>query len=265
MKLLRFLPIVFLILLVPHVLATSQQAYQDYLFQFDLYRQKYSEFTVAKNEYLKFKTLTSQTTALEKTIAMLSQRDLLLRAYLLLLNEKLNEDRGLSSIQRTTYQTLLTNEVVFLEGHSQLVGSIGSLEDATETSQQLESHYNILQASMRQTIGGITLGNLAVLAKQFDIALADARALVDTNRGIFTPQKQATIDRWLLQITNVRSLYQQKIEQITVSTRQFTGSNLDVQNRSLFELKKDVGEARQYLLDGSGYLEELIVALRYAE
>src|SRR3972149_4862635 len=95
MKVMRFLPIVFLILLVPHVFASSQQAYQDYLFQFDIYRQKYSEFTVSKNEYLKSKTLTSQTTALEKTIAMLSFRDLLLRAYLLLLNEKLNEDRGL--------------------------------------------------------------------------------------------------------------------------------------------------------------------------
>lgn len=265
MKVLPFLPIVFLFFLISQVMASSQQAYQDYLYQFDVYRQKHSEFTVAKNEYLKFKTLTSQTTALEKTIAMLSQRDLLLRAYLLLLNEKLNEDRGLSATDRQTYQSLMNNEIVFLEGHSKLVGSIGSLEDATETSRQLESHYNILQASMRQTIGGITLGNLAVFAKQFDIALADARALVDINRGIFTPQKQATIDRWLLQITNVRSLYQQKIEQITASNRQFRGSNLDVQNRTLSELKKDVGEARQYLVDGSGYIGELVNALRYTD
>ncbi|MEK7065670.1 MAG: hypothetical protein AAB961_01640 [Patescibacteria group bacterium] len=265
MKVLRFLPILFLILLVPHVLASSQQAYQDYLYQFDVYRQKYSEFTVAKNEYLKFKTLTSQTTALAKTIAMLSQRDLLLRAYLLLLNEKLNEDRGLLSIDRVTYQTLLTNEVVFLEGHSRLVTSIASLEDASETSQQLESHYSILQASMRQTIGGLSLGQLIVYARVFDTALADARALVDSSRGTFSPQKQATIDRWILQITNVRSLYQQKQEQIARLNAQFKGTSLDEQNSNLSTIKKNVAEARQYLIEGTGYLGELVDALRYED
>lgn len=265
MKVLRFLPIVFLVFLVSHVSASSQQAYQDYLFQFDNYRKKYSEFTVAKNEYLKFKTLTSQTSALEKTIAMLSQRDLLLRAYLLLLAEKLNEDRGLSQTDRQTYQSLINSEVVFLEGHSKLVGSIGSLEDATQTSQQLESHYSILQASMRQTIGGIAIGNLAVFAKQFDIALADSRAFVNINRGIFTPQKQATIDRWLLQITNVRSLYQQKQEQIVTLNGQYKGSSLTGQNTNLTNVKKAVAEARQYLIEGTGYLGELVNALRYED
>lgn len=265
MKVLRFLPIVFLILLVPHIFASSQQAYQDYLFQFDIYRQKYSEFTVAKNEYLKFKTLTSQTTALEKTIAMLSSRDLLLRAYLLLLNEKLNEDQGLLSIERATNQTLLNNEVVFLESHSRLVESIGSLEDASDTSRQLESHYNVLQASMRQTIGGISLGQLAVNAGVFDTALADARVLVDSSRGTFSPQKQATIDRWILQITNVRSLYQQKQEQIARLNSQFKGTSLDLQSSNLSTIKKNVAEARQYLIEGTGYLSELVEALRYAD
>lgn len=253
------------ILLAPQIGATSQQAYQDYLFQFDFYRQKYSEFTVAKNEYQKFGTLTSQSTALEKTIAMLSQRDLLLRAYLLLLNEKLNEDQGLGTIERSTYKTLLTNEVAFLENHSQLVNSIASLEDATETSQQLESHYNVLQASVRQTIGGILLGNLAVGAARFDALFADARSLVNTSRGIFSPQKQATIDRWILQITNVRSLYQQKFEQITRLNAGYKGSSLDQQNTNLGNVKKSVAEARQYLIEGSGYLGELVTALRYED
>jgi len=265
MKLLRFLPIVFLFLFIPLALASSQQAYQDYLFQFDIYRQKYSEFAVAKNEYQKFGTLTSQTTALQKTIAMLAQRDLLLRAYLLLLNEKLVEDRGLLPTERQTYQTLLTNEIGFLESHSRLVESIGSLEDAVETSDDLQSHYNVLQASMRQTIGGISLGNLAVYARSFDTALADARSLVDSSRGTFSPQKQATIDRWLLQIVNIRSLYQQKQEQIARLNSQFKGSSLDQQNTNLNNVKKNVAEGRQYLIEATGYLGELVNALRYED
>lgn len=257
--------LIMLVGLVPVVLASSQQAYQDYLYQSDLYRQKYSEFAVAKNEYLKFKTLTSQATALEKTIAMLAQRDQLLRAYLLLLNEKLNENNGLIITDRQTYQTLLQNEVTFLEGHSKLVESIGSLEDTENVSRQLESHYNILQASIRQTIGGISLGQLASLVKQFDIALADAKALVSTNRGALAPQKQVTIDRWLLQITNVRSLYQQKIDQIQQANALFKGSSLDDQNKTSTEIKKHIAEARQYLFDGTSYLGEMVTALTYVD
>jgi hypothetical protein len=261
---LKFLaPLILFVLFAPVVFASSATAYKDYLYQFDVYRTKYADFKVAKNEYLKFKTLTSQTTALGNTKAMMAQRDELLRAYLLLLNEKLNENAGISETERNTYQTYIRNEVAFLEGHSKLVESIGSLEDATQTSRDLESHYAILSSSMRQTISGISLGDLSVLAKSFDIALADAKALVTTNRGIFPPEKQATLDRWLLQIANVRSLYQQKVDIMRGYEQELRGTNIEEQNQRFAAIKRGVGEARQYLLDGSGYLGELTTALRY--
>ena len=249
----------------PRVQASSQQAYQDYLYQFDTYRQKYSEFTVAKNEYLKFKTLTSQTTALDKTKSMLSQRDLLLRSYLLLLNEKLNEDQGLGSTEKVTYQRLIQNEVKFLEDHSRLVSNIGSLEDSSMVSRELESHYAILGASMRQTITGVSLGKLAVISKRYDQALADATSLIAMYHGIFTPQKQSTINRWLLQITNTKSLYQQKIDTIVSKNTQLVGTSTDGQGQTFSQITKDVAEARQYLVEGSGYMRELMEALRYQD
>src|SRR3972149_6420904 len=154
--------------------ATSSQAYQDYLYQFEVYRQKYSDFQVAKNEYEKFKSLASQTAALEKTKIMLSQRDQLLRAYLFLLNERLNEDQGLNVPEKQQYQTLIKNEVTFLDGHSALVPSIGYLPEAVKVSEELQSHYNVLSRSMRQTIVAISLGQLSVLSKQYDTALQKA-------------------------------------------------------------------------------------------
>src|SRR3989344_5828917 len=90
------LVVILFLTLAGSVFATSQQAYQDYLYQFDLYRQRETDFRVAKTEYEKFRSLTSETTALEKTKLLLAQRDQLLRAYLLVLNEKLNEDKGLT-------------------------------------------------------------------------------------------------------------------------------------------------------------------------
>lgn len=246
-------------------MASSQQAYQDYLFQFDLYRQKNNEFKVAKNEYEKFGSLTSQTAALEKTKLMLAQRDLLLRSYLLLLKEKLNEDRGLSTTEKQLYTRLIDNEIIFLVNHSRLVELIGSLEDANRTSKQLEDHYDILQASIRQTIGGISLGQLAIIAKSYDTALADARALMNTKRSIFSPQKQSTLDRWILQITNTRSLYQQKIDSITQENAQLIGFSIYEQDRTFRNIRKSIGEARQYLVEGSGFLGELVESLRYQD
>jgi len=258
-----FVIFVILVVFVSPIRASSEKAYQDYLYQFDLYRQKYSDFTIAKNEYEKFGSLTSQTTALAKTSAMLSQRDQLLRAYLLLLNEKLNEDRGLPDTQKATYWALTGNEISFLDSHSTLVGSIGSLDDATEVSKELESHYTILGASMRQVITGVSLGQLALLARQYDTALADAKALLTANRGAFSPQKQATVDRWILQITNTRSLYQQKIDSINTKNAQLKGSSTETLDDLFGELKRDLGQAKQYLMEGNRFIGELIETLRY--
>lgn len=256
-------PLVLLVLFVPQSKATSERAYQDYLYQFDLYRQKYSAFAIAKNEYEKFKSLASQTTALTNTSAMLAQRDQLLRAYLLLLNEKLTEDRGLGETQKSTYLTLSTNEIRFLDKHSSLVGSIGSLEDAQNVSRDLESHYTVLQTSIRQTIIGISLGQLAFLARQYDQELADINALITRNRSIFSSQKIATVDRWLLQIANIRSLYQQKIDEVTAKNAQLYGYSIDTLNDKLFAYKKDLGQAKQYLREGNGFMGELIEVIKY--
>lgn len=263
MKRFLFILLLLLMLLVPSIRASSERAYQDYLYQFDLYRQKYSDFTIAKNEYEKFGSLSSQTTTLTNTSAMLAQRDQLLRAYLLLLNEKLNEDRGLIDTQKATYWALTGSEISFLDQHSTLVQSIGSLEDATNVSKELESHYAILGASMRQVITGVSLGQLAVLARQYDTALADAKALLNANRGAFSPQKQSTVDRWILQITNTRSLYQQKIDSINTKNAQLKGSSTETLDDLFGELKRDVGQAKQYLMEGNRFIGELIEALRY--
>lgn len=262
-RIVSFVIFVIFVIFVPRIRASSERAYQDYLYQFDLYRQSYSDFTIAKNEYEKFGSLTSQTKALTKTSGMIAQRDQLIRAYLLLLNETLNEDKGLGDSQKLTYHTLINNEITFLDQHASLVGSIGSLEDATNVSRELESHWAVLGSSMRQTIVGVSLGQLALLGRQFDQTLADAKAIIATSRTSFTPQKQATIDRWLLQITNTRSLYQQKIDSITTTNAHLKGTTIDSLDEAFRQLKRDLGQAKQYLLEGNRFMGELIESLRY--
>ena len=245
--------------------ATSSQAYQDYLYQFEVYRQKYSDFQVAKNEYEKFKSLASQTAALEKTKIMLSQRDQLLRAYLFLLNERLNEDQGLNVPEKQQYQTLIKNEVTFLDGHSALVPSIGSLPDAVKVSEELQSHYNVLSRSMRQTIVAISLGQLSVLSKQYDTALQKAQDIITNRRVVFSPQKQANLDRWLLQIQNKRSLYQQKINAVSSANTTMKPGDVALLDRQFTRLMADLSESKQYMVEGAAFMEELVNSLRYQD
>lgn len=247
------------------VFASSETAYKDYLYQFDQYRTKQNNFKIARTEYLKYKTLLAETTALDTVKAMLSQRDQLLRSYLLLLNEKLNENTGLSSTDKQLYQTQIQNEVRFLETHAHLVPSIGALADATNVSKQLESHYLVLEISIRQTIIALGQGDLLKLNKQYADLFNSLRELAKANAPKSTPQKQGTIDRWLLQINNKQSLFQQKMEQITVANGQIRGNSEQEMDELFVGVQKNLGEAKQYLIEGTSYMQELITLMKYQE
>ncbi len=248
-----------------YIFASTESARKDYIFQFDIYRQKYSEFQVSKNEYAKFKTLTAQATALDKTKSMLGQRDQLLHAYLTLLAEKLAEDQGLPSTTKQLYVTLISNELKFLETHAQTIQSIATLEDATRVSEELSGHYRVLQISIRQILTGLSLGQLSILGNMYDASLRDAQLVMSTYRGTFLPSKQETINRWILQINNKRSFYQQKLDAIASLNAQLDAPDLDELDRKFSEITQKIAEARQYLVEGASFLVELKNALKYKE
>jgi hypothetical protein len=255
----------FLLFFTFPVHASSTQAHQDYLYQFDLYRQTNTNFQVAKNEYVKFKSLSAQADALTKTKVMLIQRDKLLRSYLSLLNEKLNEDQGLTVSTKQLYQTLIKNEITFLDAHVGKIPSAGSLSDATLVSGELESHYKILQIFIRQILAGLTLGQLSILASSYDKTLIDVQKIITTYGNTFPSMKQETINRWILQIKNKRTYYQQKYDTITQQSAQLTADDMRDLDQKYTLITKNIAEARQYLLEGSSFFIELINTLKYTD
>ena len=254
-----------LFLFATPVMATSQQAYQDYLYQFDMYRQKYSDFQVAKNSFDKFKTLESQTQALSATKFMLSQRDLLLHAYLVYLYERVGEQGGITNVNKQLYRSLLESELAFLETQSNLVSSINSIDDATTTSEELEDHYDVLSATIREIIAGISLGQLNVIAQNFDRQVTAAQSLFAQNSGQIPAEKKSTINSWVMQITNKRNLYEQKINEINAAVAGLTDTNdANDLEQKYAEVTMKIGEAKQYLSDCIANLGEVASALQYA-
>lgn len=257
---------VLLLFLATPVFASSDQAYKDYLYQFDVYRQKYNDFQVAKSAYQKFKTLESESTALSSTKFMLSQRDLLLHAYLVYLYERVGEQGGITSVNKQLYQSLLSNELAFLEKQSGLVSSINSLDDATTTSEELESHYTVLSANIRQVIAGIALGQLNVIAQNFDHQVTVAQTLFNNNSTQLPTDKRTTINNWFLAITNKRSLYDQKINEVNADVALLSQSyDVNSLDQNFTDITAKIGEAKQYLSDSIANLGELANALRYVQ
>lgn len=258
-----------LFLLTPFVLAltvqaASAQSYQDYLFQFDLYRQKYNDFQVAKNTYEKFNTLESQSQALSSTKTMLAQRNTLIHAYLLYLYERVGENGGITQSDKQLYLSLLGNELAFLETQNTLVPSINSIEDAVTSSQQLESRYPVLQTTIRKITASISLGQLNIIAQNFDKQVQVAQSLVNQNAPLLTAEKRTVINNWLIQIGSKRSLYQQKIDltATAITALASTTGARDI-DRQYADIVKNIDGAKQYLADAIANLNELSVSLQY--
>lgn len=242
--------------------AASQTAYQDYVFQFDQYRQLFNNFRIALGQYQQFNSLESQQDALDKAKLAIGQRDVVGRTYLLFLNEKLTENPGLLTSETQLNRTLITNEIGYLDGHSTLVQSISSMDDVEKSSQDFTKHYPLMIAGIRQTVIAIQLGYLNYFATQFEQAAKDAQTLIGATRAQVTPAKQAAMDRWLLEISNKRNLYQQKSNAIRTATFKLSGDDME-QSRKFSAIQADLAIARQYIVEGTSFLNELGNALKY--
>jgi len=245
--------------------AASDQAYKDYLFSQDQYRQSFSDFSIAKNEYQKFKTLTSESAAISKTQDMLAKRSLLLRSYLLLLKEKLNEAVSMPPQDKTLYLTLIDNEIQFLETHAKFVNSIATIADATKASQQLESHYLILATSIRQIILGLNASRLQILGQRYSESLSSAQTLLQQSRSEFTLDKQLTLDRWFERMSDKRTLFLQKITAISDLKTQLKASRVEDLDTKYADILKQLSQAKQELSEGTRYTQEFLSTIKYKE
>lgn len=259
-----FLLFVFCFLTLPstRILAASSQAYQDYQFQFDSYRTRLAEFQIAYTQYKQFGSLASQQDALDKVKLLIAQRANAAKTYFLFLNERLNETPALSSGELLVNRAILTNQIAYLDQNIVLAPSISSLDDAGKVSEQFVKNYETMQSGYRQVIASIELGYLNYFAKRFEDLAIKAQALISANRADVTPQKQAVLDRWLLSISNKRSLYQQKANAIRSAIPKLVG-DVREQDRLFIQLQSKFGDARQDLIEAASYLKELETALRY--
>ncbi len=242
--------------------ASSDQAYRDYQFQYDLYRQRVNDYRIAYTQYQQYRSLASQQDAIEKVRLLLAQRAHAAKTYFLFLNEKLSENPGLLATDVSFQRTTISNQIRYMDEFAVLAPSVASLEDATRISEPFVNNYEKMQSSYRQIIVTLELGYLNYFAKRFDEIAVHAQSLVAASRAESLPQKQAVLDRWILSLTNKHTLYEQKASAIRLGIPKITG-DLQEQDRVFLELQTTIGAARQDIVEAASYLKEIETALMY--
>lgn len=254
--------LVILATITPRASASSAQAYTDFQYQFDQYRNRLNEYNQALTNYQQFNSLTSQQETLDKSKLLIAQRSVAAKSYFLFLNEKLNEDPGVGAGEKATVRTTMTNQIALMDKISSEAPPVQSLDDATKLSQVFVKNYFAMQISYRQTIVQLQLGYINYFAGVFDTVASQSQLLINASRGQVSPEKQAVLDRWLLALSTIHSTYQQQYKTIQTALPKIAGDVLE-QDRQFAAEQKTLEAARQNLAEGASYLKELENALRY--
>lgn len=257
------LTVLFSLLFSPStVFAASSQAYQDYTYQFDQYRSALSAFQVSYDQYQQFNSLTAQQDALDKAKRVLAQRDMVARTYFLFLNEKLSENPGLVTSEITQYRSTLTNQIGFLDQHAATAQSLESLSDAGKSAAAFTKNYASMQLSYRTIIVGLSYGYLLYFSEQFDAAAAKAQTVIAAHRQSLSPAKQAVLDRWLVTITNKRSVLGEQLTAIPILAKKMNGDVAE-QDRQFAAIQTKITQAKDQLQAAVSNLKEIETALSY--
>ena len=234
---------------------TFARALNDYIYTFDQYRSAHQQYELKKNEYLKFKTLTSQTDAYIAGLSLLKHRDDAIRTHLTALRLKLAETPGVDPTDRQSKYARIDQEVNWLYAHQTKLNNTNNLTELTRVSQELENRYPNINVLMYQSLIAILKSKQIYLHTQIT---ADYQTL-KTKIGDIKASGEDTdiIDRWLVQAQQRLELSQERQAAATNLAAKFTPQARNLPQDFLnaqFTLK----ESHQYLKETISALQEII-------
>lgn len=253
----RFLPSLFILatgyqLLTAYVLADFDQSYQEFLYQYDKYRTSFVNFQTAKNRYLAYKTLVSQTEALSSTKVFLDERDQVIIAYLhMLLEKNPPEDLNLR----------LQEEIVFYSDHKDKLFSIGSLEEAVIVSGGVKDRYPRTEVLARQIVIKILLSKVQAFENNLEKLEAGFEEKITSLK--LQDKDVTTLERWLVETEKKRLLAHKKLDEAQGMTNKLTPMSSKKTSDDFKKIHALIFEANQYLKEGVAFLEEIKEELKY--
>ena len=224
-----------------------EQAYNAYLATYDQYRATFTEFLRARNNYLTYKTLISQTEVIDKAKVFLIARDDVIITYIdLLFSRNINPE----------LQAILTQEKVFFRAHKEKIPAAATLSDVQGFSNEVKNHYGSLESIAKQVSGAILLSRVENIDGQlnnFEENLTQFVLNLEKER-----YDTATLQRWLIESRNKLLLAQQNLRQAKVEFAQVYANP-----NQYHTARNTLFSANQYYKESTIFFNELLTEIKY--
>jgi hypothetical protein len=243
----------------------GQQQMEDYLYQYDKYRESHDDFTVAKDKYIQYKTLQAKDESIAATKALILQRYQVLRAYFLALKSKLNATPSVVGLEyRAELLSRLDREINWFENQAQEVSQVKnpSLDDLFILSDRLEDKEEDLKSISYQILSTVLLGKLRNLYAE-SVVIKDNLAFQINSADDAT--RAAEMEYWLREVENKNYFVQKEIETaegIQIVLKAKTREQQMVKEYQ--ELKKVLENAKKYLNEAFSFEKEIYKLLTEA-
>jgi hypothetical protein len=239
-----------------------QRAYQDYVHMGNTHRKAYEEYEVARNQYIKFGTLTSRAKAQEKTYEMLKTRDDLIRSYLTAIRMRLVQATGLVEDEKAVVYSELDPEVAWYIEHKNSYKSTDTLDELVRKSDEVKKHYEHTTVVIYHTLSLIPIGKMYDHHKKVsDIVVKLESKIAEIKEDEFEDggideRKLYLINSWLEETKQGLNLNLEKLS----TAKSYFEPESKIKNgsekyrKSMYEIEA----GRKHLLEANSFLKEII-------
>ncbi len=243
---------------------TFDRAYQDYLYNYDLYKKARDEYEVARLNYLSSMTLDSKSKAETATLKMLLARDDVVITHLTLLRKAISDTVGISDSDKGSFYSQIDTEVDWYKTHKQGLPSAATLENMVAESQKAKDRFkSVTELLMYNALGRRETGKLDGFRDRISKIIADINSKLGEIRqnGDKSTQKA---ERWLLE-TDLRvtrsSQKEDAAKVVLIKLKDIFGDRLS----GFSDFQNLVIESNQFLKEANSYLKEVIKEIKTAD
>jgi hypothetical protein len=241
-------------------------AYKQYSLTLEEYQRVHSEYQFAKGQYQQFKTLKSQSDAIEATIKMLSKRDEVVVNYSSVLEERLKISPGVTVAELNNLISKLQTEKEWFTNHSRQVTTAATFQDLVRDSNSAKDRYESAKFIFYEVLSSISIGKvddyhkrlLVVFSSLNDKVLEFKGESFEEGTGL---EKSQRIDRWIFESES-------RIERSEVGLTEAKGARQnflpDAPRRTnnpprLYQYIIDsLHQSRLYLNEASSFMKEIV-------
>jgi len=237
----------------------------DFHYQYEKYTEVYQDFAAAKDQYLKYKTLTAKEKAETATKKLINQRNQVLRTYFLALKWKLRTaPHVVGADKRAALMAKLDKEVNWLDSQNDQLQSLNKpdLESLFIISDRIEAKEDSFKLLAYQSLSAVLLGKVRDLYSQSVVITSLLAGQVENNKAT----KSAELKDWLKEIENKNYLAQKAIEDADNNLVKMEKKTRGNQAIPLYQkIKANLVQAKDYLVKAFSFQKEVYSALKLKE